>query len=271
MDFEWLVIDDGSTDNTYELFDEWTRKEHPFPLIYRKVRNGGKQRAINQAMDMARGEYFFIVDSDDTLAPDAISFIRHSFGTLPKDDDSFIGISCLRVNFDGSFIHQKPQIDSSVGYVDCNNIERSKYALEADMAEAFYTEKLKRYKFPVWDGETFTPEAVVWDQMALDGYRLRWFDVPIYYCEYQQEGLTNSSWSLLRHNPMGYAMLFNLQLKYIKKGRVNRVLQFISCCCLAGEYGYMKNCNSILAFILFPLGWLLSVRRRYQFKMYLVH
>lgn len=271
MDFEWLVIDDGSTDNTYELFDEWTRKEHPFPLIYRKVRNGGKQRAINQAMDMARGEYFFIVDSDDTLAPDAISFIRHSFGTLPKDDDSFIGISCLMVNFDGSFIHQKPQIDSSVGYVDCNNIERSKYALEADMAEAFYTEKLKRYKFPVWDGETFTPEAVVWDQMALDGYRLRWFDVPIYYCEYQQEGLTNSSWSLLRHNPMGYAMLFNLQLKYIKKGRVNRVLQFISCCCLAGEYGYMKNCNSILAFILFPLGWLLSVRRRYQFKMYLVH
>lgn len=266
MDFEWLVIDDGSTDDTSTLFDGWTRDGHSFPLIYKKVRNGGKQRAINQAMDMARGEFFFIVDSDDAIAPNAVSFIKQAFATLPKDDDSFIGISGLRVSFDGGFINQKPQIDSSVGRVDCNNLERPKYALQADMAEVFYTEKLKKYKFPVWNGETFTPEAVVWDQMALDGYRLRWFDTPIYYCEYQQGGLTDSTWSLLKHNPMGYAMLFNIQLQYIKKGRVNKVLQFISCCCLAKEYGYVTKCNSKSALLLFPLGWLISLRRRLQIK-----
>lgn len=264
MDFEWLVVDDGSTDNTGELFDEWTRMEHPFPLIYKKVRNGGKQRAINEALDMARGEFFFIADSDDALAFNAISFIKHAFSTLPKDDKSFIGISGLRVYFDGSFIHQKPKIESSVGYVDCNNLERPQYALQADMAEAFYTEKLKQYRFPVWEGELFTPEAVVWDQMALDGYRLRWFDTPIYYCEYQEGGLTDSTWSLLKRNPMGYAMLFNTQLQYRKKGRLNLVLQFISCCCLAGEYSYLAKCNSGWVYFLFPLGWLLSLRRRKQ-------
>lgn len=266
MDFEWLVIDDGSTDNTGELFDEWTRMEHPFPLIYKKVRNGGKQRAINEALDMARGEFFFIVDSDDALAFNAISFIKHAFSTLPKDDKSFIGISGLRVYFDGSFIHQKPKIESSVGYVDCNNLERPQYALQADMAEAFYTEKLKQYRFPVWEGELFTPEAVVWDQMALDGYRLRWFDTPIYYCEYQEGGLTDSTWSLLKHNPMGYAMLFNTQLKYQQKRRISLLLQFISCCCLAGEYRYLGKCNSKLVYCMFPLGWLLSLRRRVQLK-----
>ena len=134
------------------------------------MRNGGKQRAINEAMDLARGEFFFIVDSDDALAFNAISFIKHAFSTLPKDDNSFIGISGLKVYFDGSFIHQQPKIESSVGYIDCNNLERPQYALQADMAEAFYTEKLKQYKFTVWEGEIFTPEAVVWDQMALDGY-----------------------------------------------------------------------------------------------------
>lgn len=264
MDFEWLVIDDGSTDNTGELFDEWTRMEHPFPLIYKKVRNGGKQRAINQAVSMAKGEYFFMVDSDDALAPNAVSFIIQAFLNLPKGDDSYIGISGLRVYFDGSFIHREPQIDSSVGFVDCNNIERPQYALQADMAEAFYTEKLKQYPFPVWEGENFTPEAVVWDQMALDGYRLRWFDTPIYYCEYQEDGLTKSTWSLLKRNPMGYAMLFNTQLQYRKKGRLNLVLQFISCCCLAGEYSYLAKCNSGWVYFLFPLGWLLSLRRRKQ-------
>lgn len=264
MDFEWLVIDDGSTDDTAKLFDEWTTKEHPFSLIYKKVQNGGKQRAINLATDIACGEYFFIVDSDDALAPNAVSFIKYAFATLPNGDNSFIGISGLRVYFDGGFIRQKPQIDSSVGYVDCNNLERQKYALQADMAEVFHTEKLKKYKFPVWNDEIFTPEAVVWDQMALDGYRLRWFNTPIYYCEYQQGGLTDSTWSLLKRNPMGYAMLFNMQLKYKKRNRVNLVLQFISCCCLAGEYGYIGNCNSKLFYLLFPLGWLLSVRRRFQ-------
>lgn len=266
MDFEWLVIDDGSTDDTGKLFGEWTKKEHPFPLIYKKVENGGKQRAINQAMDMARGEYFFIVDSDDALAPNAVSFIIQAFATLPKDDDSFIGVSGVRVRFDGGFIYQKPQIDSSVGYVNCNNLERPRYALQADMAEAFYTEKLKKYKFPVWDGEIFTPEAVVWDQMALDGYRLRWFDTPIYYCEYQEGGLSDSTWPLLKRNPMGYAMLFNTQLKYKKKNRVNIVLQFISCCCLAGEYCNVTKCNSKLAWLLLPIGWLISLRRRVQIQ-----
>lgn len=269
-DFEWLVINDGSTDNTETLFNEWLEKENPFSIRYYAVKNGGKQRAINQALQLAKGEYFFIVDSDDRLLPHAITFIKNAFKSLPKDD-SFIGISGIRGGIDGKPLYRFPSIDSTIGYVDANNLERMQYGLQADMAEAFFTEKIQKYTFPVWEGENFTPEAVVWNQMALDGYKLRWFNQVIYLCEYQEDGLTRSSWKLLKNNPMGYAMLFNTQLKSSKeiKERINITLQFISSCCLAKEYNYIKRCHSkTLLFLLFPLGWFLSLRRQNQFKKY---
>ena len=62
-DFEWLVIDDGSKDNTKELFTNWILENTNFPIRYYKVENGGKHRAINKATDIANGKLFFIVDS----------------------------------------------------------------------------------------------------------------------------------------------------------------------------------------------------------------
>lgn len=268
VDFEWLVIDDGSKDATEQLFDQWCQEDNPFLIRYNKVENGGKNRAINAAMKMAQGEYFFIVDSDDLLRPTAIKTLFDCFASLSKEDDSFIGVSVVRGDINGNPLSRTPLIDPAVGYIDCNNLERPKYGLQADMAEAFFTEKLRKYNFPVWPGEKFTPEAVVWDQMALDGYRLRWFDKVEYLCEYQPDGLTNSSWRLLRDNPMGYAMLFNHQLLHTSglNPRANLVLQFVSCCCLARELGYLFRCNSYLAWLLWPAGFLLSLRRRKQIK-----
>lgn len=265
FDFEWLIINDGSKDETDIIINNWLKEKNPFPIRYYNIENGGKQRAINKALDLANGEYFFIVDSDDYLLPNAISFIYKAFNSLPKEE-TFIGISGIRGGENRKPLTRIPNIPS-IGYVDLSNIERKKYGLQADMAEVFYTEKIKKYKFPVWKGEKFTPEAVVWDQMALDGYKLRWFDQVIYICEYLPDGLTNSTWRLLKNNPMGYAMLFNTQLQYAEglKSRINLILQFISCCCLAKEYNYIKKCNvKILPYILFPMGWLLSVRRRIQ-------
>ena len=85
-DFEWLVVDDGSSDNTKELFDNWMKEENPFPIRYYKQENGGKHRAINYAIPLAEGELFFIVDSDDYLTDDAVETILEQFKTLPSED-----------------------------------------------------------------------------------------------------------------------------------------------------------------------------------------
>ena len=71
-DFEWIVIDDGSTDRTEAYFTEILAKHNPFEIIYRTQPNGGKHRAINAGVQIAKGELFFIVDSDDYLTEDAI-------------------------------------------------------------------------------------------------------------------------------------------------------------------------------------------------------
>lgn len=265
-DFEWLVINDGSNDNTDALFTQWEKEKNPFPIRYLHTPNGGKQRAINKALSLAHGEYFFIVDSDDLLCPDAISFIRKSFQELP-DDDRFIGISSIRGDLAGNPLNGAPRMDTRIGYIDANNLERKDYNLQADMAEVFYTAKLRPYSFPVWEGENFTPEAVIWDRLAMDGYQLRWFDKVIYLCDYQPDGLTHSSWRLLKNNPMGYALLFNTQLEYAKgwKPILSLILQFEACCMLGREYGYISKCQyPLIAFALLPVGWLLYRRRKRQ-------
>lgn len=179
-DFEWLVIDDGSTDDTQAIVGDWiAKRESGFAIRYYKVDNGGKQRAINQAVALAQSEWLFIVDSDDKLTPDAVSTVIGWIDTLPENE-TFAGVSGLRYNAALPPSEQPSVNIPSCGYVDCSNLERDKYGLSHDMAEVFKVSVLKKYPFKVWPGETFTPECVVWDRLALDGYKLRYYAKYIY-------------------------------------------------------------------------------------------
>lgn len=100
-DFEWLVINDGSSDNTGYLFDEWLKHDHGFEVNYVEVENGGKNRAINQGLRLARGRYFMILDSDDMLTSDAVEFIINSFNQV-ADSEEFIGLSGKKGGLDGA-------------------------------------------------------------------------------------------------------------------------------------------------------------------------
>ncbi len=93
-DFEWIVVDDGSTDNTEAIFKNWV-KESVFPIRYIKVQNGGKHRAINLGVNIAQGELFFIVDSDDVLLPDSLELIASKYSEI-KDDSQFCGLAGSR-------------------------------------------------------------------------------------------------------------------------------------------------------------------------------
>ena len=97
--FEWLVIDDGSTDDTEELFKSFIA-ERKIKIHYSKVKNGGKHRAINKGLELARGNFFFIVDSDDYLPSNALE--RVSFFTKQiESEDALAGVSGLRIYPDG--------------------------------------------------------------------------------------------------------------------------------------------------------------------------
>ncbi|MBO1512368.1 glycosyltransferase family A protein [Metabacillus bambusae] len=208
-DFEWLVIDDGSMDSTEELFKEWFDEKNSFVIRYYKVENGGKHRAINKATDIAKGELFFIVDSDDYLVQDALESIIKWEHNL-ENNESYCGISgnkgqnkldYIGTTFDGE-------------YIDATSLERNKFNITGDKAEVFYTNILKKYKFDEIEGEKFITEATVWDRMAHDGYKIRWFNETIYICDYLEDGLTKNMKEIFSKNPKGTAVYIKQQIKY---------------------------------------------------------
>lgn len=266
-DFEWIVIDDNSSDNTCSLCSNWLQEQNDFDFQYKKMeKNGGKQRAINQAVKLAKYDFFFIVDSDDYLMSDAIEQVVKWCEEI-KDDDSFVGVSGIRCRKNGDYII-KPDFQGHP-YIECTNIEREKYHLEADMAEVYKTEILKRYKFPVWHDETFTPEAVVWDQMALDGYKMRYYDAKIYVCEYLDDGLTKGGNKLYYKNLIGTAMVYNIKLKYESSllEKIRLIREICVCCFFKKDLSYLKQSyHPIAAYLLLPVAYLYYLRRRRLFK-----
>lgn len=186
-EFEWIIVDDGSLDNTTQLVETWVKECNDFKITYVKQPNGGKHRAINRAVKMAEYDWFLILDSDDSLANYAVELI-HSWIRDVSKLDGFAGVAGLRGSNDvaiGGNISKK--------YIDATNLERKKYNLLGDKAEIYKTEILRLYPFPEFDGENFIRESAVWDHIAKDGYKLRWYNEIIYYCEYIADGLTKNT------------------------------------------------------------------------------
>lgn len=198
--FEWLVVDDGSTDNTKQLFDIWTKRDNPFSIRYYYSKNGGKHRAINQGVRLAKGKLFFIVDSDDFLLPNAIELLVSWDKDIPTGGN-YAAISGNKGFPDYSLVGNT----FNSYYLDCTYIDRKENNIIGDKAEAYYTNVLRKYPFPSFDNENFITERVVWDKIAYDGYLIRWYNQIIYICEYLEDGLSQNGDIIFKNNPRGTA------------------------------------------------------------------
>lgn len=98
-DFEWIVVDDCSTDNTKQLIENWHNEDKIKITYFLQPQNGGKHRAINKGVELAAGELFFIVDSDDFLTIDAIEEIQKEWTNL-ENKDKYAGLCFRRMDHD---------------------------------------------------------------------------------------------------------------------------------------------------------------------------
>jgi len=210
-DFEWIVVDDGSTDNTKELFACFQNEENDFPIRYEKTSNGGKHRAINRGVSMAEGELFFIVDSDDYLTDNALETVDQIEKSIPSNKkQSFAGVCGQR----GYTTELAIGSTFSEDIIDATSLQRCNLGIKGDKAEVFYTDVLRRYPFPEFPGENFITECVVWDKIAADGLLLRFFNEIIYICEYLPDGLTAHEAELFYKNPWGHGLYLYQTVKY---------------------------------------------------------
>lgn len=203
QDFEWLVVDDGSTDHTEEYFKKLLEKPMEMKVKYIKTKNGGKHRAINLGVKNAEGDLFYIVDSDDYLTKNALKIADIVEKTISKDRKSeYCGICGLRGTTDSQIMGTTFDGD----YLDITALERPKNGISGEKAEIFYTSVLKKYPFPEFKNENFLTECVVWDKIAFDGYLMRYFNDIQVVCNYLSDGLTKQGNQLFQNNPKGYGL-----------------------------------------------------------------
>ena len=229
-DFEWIIIDDGSTDETETTVNSWIRGEKSFPIIYIKKKNGGKHTAVNIGIGQAKGEYFFIVDSDDYLNNNAVEIIHDEFKKLPVGH--YAGIGFNRIFENGDVVGKT----FNKNYIDASNFERSKYGIQGDKAEVFFTEVIKQYRFPVFENEHFITEAILWNRIAKDGYTIRWINKGFYVCRYQENGLSMNSGTLKSYE--GYSLYIKELLSYNEISKIEK-LKWL------GVYSYLCHQNGI--------------------------
>lgn len=205
-DFEWLVVDDGSTDNIDELMEKFIA-DGKVNIRYFKQANGGKHRAINRGVREASGQMFFIVDSDDHLTDNAVEWVISKSREI-IDNTDFAGISGLRIKPDGSKIGG----ENDFSQIDADAIEiRTRYGVTGDLAEIYKTDVLRRFAFPDFPGEKFCSEGLIWNRIAMTGARLRYCYEGIYVCEYLGDGLTAGRVRCRRESPE-YSMLLYAEL-----------------------------------------------------------
>lgn len=199
-EFEWIIVDDGSTDATEELVNGWVKEENAFKITYIKQQNGGKHRAVNRGVQAAAYDWFFILDSDDTLTENAIKTV-HVWISGVAGLRRLAGVAGLKGDDCFKAVGGRPKLE----YIDATNLERQRYGLLGDKAEIYKTEILKKYPFPEFEGENFIRESAVWDRIAADGLQIRWYNEIIYLCDYIDDGLTkNTSFTTYAKNFKGY-------------------------------------------------------------------
>lgn len=201
--FEWIIIDDGSCDNTKDVVNTFI-SEGKLDLKYIYQENQGKHRAINKALELAKGKLFFIVDSDDTLTPDALEWVWAEYSKI-KEYKDFAGISGLCIDQNG----EKIGGGKDFGQIDTDNITfRFKMQIPGDMSEVYRTDVLREFPFPDIEGEKFCPEALIWNRIATH-YKMRYIYKGIKVVKYWPDGLSANITNHRHNSPLSSMMFYS--------------------------------------------------------------
>lgn len=248
-DFVWLVVDDGSTDDTKEIMQNWI-DEAVFELQYIYQKNAGKHSALNTGVREIKSKLTFIVDSDDILTTDAVSTIIEDYQYI-ADNKKICGIGYLRGYSEKQVIGDRYTADRFIG----NFIqERTVRNVTGDKAEVWKTEYLKAVPFPEIPGEKFLGESYVWNTLAKTTDML-FINKIIYITEYLEGGLTKSGRKLRISCPIGGMLNSEILLgkEFDLKTRVKGALLFVAYGKFAG-YKYptilekSQKCKLVLLF-----------------------
>lgn len=194
-DFCWLIIDDGSIDNTAQLVKGWMEKDNGFKIQYIYKENGGMHTAHNMAYENITTELNVCVDSDDCMAEDGVAKILKKWDEVK--DSGYAGIIGLDADMNGKIIGKsfpKSMKETTLmGY----------YAMggAGDKKLVYRTDIIKKYPpYPVFEGEKYVALAYKYRLIDQD-YKLAVLPQVLCNVEYQEDGSSGTMWKQYLKNP----------------------------------------------------------------------
>ena len=224
-DFEWLIVEDGSTDDCSAQVREWQRSA-PFPIRYEVQRHQGKHHAHNKAIALACGELFAVLDSDDAIVPYALERLLFHWRSIPQEcRPNYSGVSCLCMNESSAIVGRPFPRD----VLDCRHYEaETRFGATGERWGFHRTEVLRQFPFPTIAGEQYCPEGLVWNRIATR-YLIRHVNEPLRTFYSSSGDITPRVRTVLMRNPLSAGMFYRecLGLEAPLSWRCKRAVNYV--------------------------------------------
>ena len=254
-DFKWLVIDDGSTDNTKELVYKW-KEEADFEIIYIYKDNGGMHTVHNTAYENIDTELNVCIDSDDYMTNDAVDIIVKEWKKVKNN--KLAGLGALNIFESGKVIGtQFPEGVYSSKYFDIYN----KHGVSGDKKFVYRTELTRKFPYPEYAGEKYIGLDYKYKKLD-EKYELALINKVVCIVEYMDDGSSKNMLKQYRNNPRGWCFfrLENLKIPNTSlKYKFKEYIHYVSSSLILKEKNFLQGVPSKgLAILAFPFGYILQ-------------
>lgn len=261
--FEWLIVDDGSSDGTDKLVASWLEAENPFRIRYIYKKNGGMHTGYNTAFANITTELCVCIDSDDCLAPGAAGKIARAWERMRPM--GYAGLMGLDADLEGNPIgtaFPEGMTDTTHGAFYANGGR-------GDKKLVFRTDVVRQYPpYPEFEGENYVGLSCLFAMIDQD-YRFGVVNEVLCNVEYQADGSTHTMYRQYVKNPRGFAYYRKVMMIYphSRKRLVMDTLHYVSSSVLAKDRYFLRESpRKLLTLLCIPAGWLLSAHVRRKAK-----
>lgn len=257
-DFEWLIIDDGSTDNTKELVDKWMKEKNDFKIRYIYQKNQGMHGAHNTAYENINTELNVCIDSDDYMPDNAVEKIKEAWEKV-RGNKKISGLAGLDAYENNEIIGDKFPNDLKQSTLFDFFYNKG---ITGDKKLVYRTELTKKYPYPVFEGEKYV--GLAYKYYKLDQkYELSLINEVLCIVEYMDDGSSKNMLRQYRNNPKGWCFyrLENLKIPNTAfKYKLKEYIHYVSSNLIMKNYKYLKQLpNKTMGIIATPFGALLYI------------
>lgn len=253
-DFIWLIIDDGSSDDTKTLVDSWI-KEDKIDIHYHYQDNLGMHGGHNKAYSLIETELNVCIDSDDFMPTDAVEKIVAFW--KENGSEEYAGLIGLDADKSGNIIGTKiPEGIKETTVIDLYQ----KHKVSGDKKLVYRTDVVKQYPpYPIFEGEKFVPLGYLYQQIDQD-YNVLTLNEVLCIVEYMPDGSSLNMLKQYRRHPKGFAFSRLTEIKYAKsfKERLKKTVHYVSSSLLSNNWKFIQQSpKKLLTVLVFPFGFLL--------------